>query len=145
MGKSEVLTRAHGVMDVVTYESAKKLLLISVFLQHEVGLGERLSCSAFPPASVRLLCSYSPNKGRIISSDCRGVPSWGFGRELGDIWQTLREWGLNRLGLPGCTSTAPPQCTQQPWKAQAGISNLTCCNHQVSLGATFFFFFSLFK
>ena len=88
MGKSKVLTRAQGVMDVVTYERAEQLLLLFAFLQHEAGLGECLSGSAFPPASLRLLCSYSPNKGRLISSNYRGVPLWGFGQEVVYVWQT---------------------------------------------------------
>jgi len=88
MGKSKVLTRAQGVMDVVTYERAEQPLLPYVFLQRKAGLGECLSCSAFPAASLRLLCLYSPNKGRLISSSYRGVPLWGFGQELVYIWQT---------------------------------------------------------
>lgn len=78
----------HGVMAVVTWERAEHLLLPFAFLEHEAGLGERLSRSAFPPASLRLLCLYSPNKGRLISSNYRGVLFWGFGQELVCVWQT---------------------------------------------------------
>lgn len=88
MGKSKVLTRAQGVVDVVAWERAEQLLLPFAFSQREAGLGESLGCSAFPPASLRLLCLYSPNKGRVISSNYRGVPFWGFGRELVYVWQT---------------------------------------------------------
>lgn len=48
MGKSKILTRAQGVMDAVTYERAEELLLPFAFLQREAGLGECLSCPAFP-------------------------------------------------------------------------------------------------
>lgn len=48
MGKSKILTRAQGVMDAVTYKRAEQLLARFAFSRREAGLGERVSCPAFP-------------------------------------------------------------------------------------------------
>lgn len=60
MGKSKVLTRAQGVMNVVTYARTEQLLSLFAVVQHEIGLGECLSGSAFSCASLRLLCLVQP-------------------------------------------------------------------------------------
>lgn len=91
MGNGKVLTRTQRVMDMVTYERTEQFLPY-VFLQSEAGLRESLSCSVFPPASLRLLCLFSLNKGRLISSHYRAVPLRGFGQELGYLWQ-MKSWG----------------------------------------------------
>lgn len=110
MGKSKVLTRAQGVMDVVTYEKAKQLLLLYVFLQRKAGLGECLSCSAFSRASLRHLTVLTKKDllAQTTEECCYG--------SLGKSWFTSGKLGA------GARQTEPPraqQCGSTPMHSEA--------------------------
>lgn len=147
MGKSQVLTRAWRVTYVVTHERAEQRLLPYAFLRSEAGLGECLSRSAFPRASLRLLCLCSPNKGRVISSSYRGASLWGFGQELVYVRQTRSGgdagWASLRASAwlyPGALeSTGRNQQLHMPpaWSLSPGALPVQCL--------IFIFFFLLSK
>lgn len=97
------------------------------------GASQSLSIS---PASLRLLCLYSPNKGKLISSNYRGVLLWGFGQKLVYVWQARSR---GRAAPPCAPSAALRWCTQQPREPWPGTSSLTCHKYEFSLWECFWF------
>lgn len=104
---------------------------ICIFAKQGWPQGESLSCSVFLPASLRFLCLYSPNKERLISSHYRAVPLWGFGQELGYLWQ-MQSW--RRGAEPPCVQRDTTPMHSTALKAETGVSNFICHEQCLSLG-----------